>query len=217
MTAESLAAKKAREAVELLEARMHMVIIYLTKGEKPRAREEVERLRHEYPNDVGVHFVRGILARLDSQYDRALRSFERMVRLNPAELVVASYNRARIFMYRGRYDDALSELEQGAAMEPDHPLIRTFRARVLYYRGEVEAATTTLRTGDDEEVRELGHAEPEVGTRTVGPRVGERPSATTADVHVQERTADRVEAGREDDVVDLVQLRLRMRGARLEP
>jgi serine/threonine-protein kinase len=67
-----------------------------------------------------------------------------MVRLNPAERVVVSYNRARIFMYQRRFDDALLELEQGAAMEPDHPLIKTFRGRVLYYRGEVETATKLL-------------------------------------------------------------------------
>lgn len=129
---------------KLLEARMHMVFIYLSRNEKPQAREEVERLRKEYPNDVGVHFVRGVLARLDGEYDRALRSFDRMVRLNPAERVVVSYNRARIFMYQRRYEDALLELDQGAAMEPDHPLIRTFRARVLFFRGEVPAATKLL-------------------------------------------------------------------------
>ena len=67
-----------------------------------------------------------------------------MVRLNPAERVVVSYNRARIFMYQRRFDDALLELDQGAAMEPDHPLIKTFRGRVLYYRGEVETATRLL-------------------------------------------------------------------------
>jgi serine/threonine-protein kinase len=130
---------------KLLEARMQMVFIYLSQGKKQRAREEVERLRKEYPNDVGVHFVRGVLARLDSEYDRALRSFDRMVRLNPAERVVVSYNRARIFMYQQRYEDALLELDQGAAMEPDHPLVRTFRARVLYYRGEIGSATRILQ------------------------------------------------------------------------
>jgi serine/threonine-protein kinase len=67
-----------------------------------------------------------------------------MVRLNPAERVVVSYNRARIFMYQQRYEEALAELDQGAEMEPDHPLIQTFRARVLYYRGEVDAATRIL-------------------------------------------------------------------------
>lgn len=130
---------------KLLEARMHMVFIYLNHGEKPKAREEVARLRVEYPNDVGVHFVRGYLARLDGEYERSLRSFNRMVKLNPAERVVASYHRARIFMYQQRYEEALAELDQGAALEPDHPLIRTFRARVLYYRGEIDAATRILQ------------------------------------------------------------------------
>lgn len=129
---------------KLLEARMHMAFIYLHRGEKRKACEEVERLREEYPNDVGVHFVRGVLARLNGDYDRALRSFDRMVRLNPAEQVVASYNRARIFSYRRQYEEALAELDKGSELEPDHPLIRTFRALVLYYRGEISAATRIL-------------------------------------------------------------------------
>jgi serine/threonine protein kinase/tetratricopeptide (TPR) repeat protein len=126
------------------EARMHIVFIHQSRGEKREARELLSRLRREMPNDVGVHFVSGILRRLDGDYERSLRSFDRMVRLNPAERVVVSYNRARIFMYQRRFDDALLELDQGAAMEPDHPLIKTFRARVLYYRGEVETATKLL-------------------------------------------------------------------------
>ena len=88
-------------------------------------------MREEYPNDVGVHFARGVVARLDSEYERALRSFDRMVRLNPNERVVTSYNRARIFMYQQRYEEALQELDQGAEMEPDHPVMKTIRARVL--------------------------------------------------------------------------------------
>src|SRR3989440_668622 len=129
---------------KLLEARMQMIFIYLSRGQKQKAREEVELLREEYPNDVGVHFARGVVARLDSEYERALRSFDRMVRLNPNERVVTSYNRARIFMYQQRYEEALQELDQGAEMEPDHPLIKTIRARVLYYRGEVDSATRIM-------------------------------------------------------------------------
>src|SRR5205823_7938247 len=48
----------------LLEARMHMVLIYLSRGEKKKARDAAEQLGREAPNDVGVHFVRGVLARL---------------------------------------------------------------------------------------------------------------------------------------------------------
>jgi serine/threonine-protein kinase len=128
----------------LLEARMHMIFIYISNGQKQRAREEVELLREEYPNDVGVHFARGYLARLDADYERALRSFDRMVRLNPNERVVTSFHRARILMYQQRYEDALHELDQGAELEADHPLLQTFRARVLYYRGEIDAASRIL-------------------------------------------------------------------------
>jgi eukaryotic-like serine/threonine-protein kinase len=129
---------------KLLEARMHMIFIYISNGQKQKARQEVELLREEYPNDVGVHFARGYLARLDGDYERALRSFDRMVRLNPNERVVTSFHRARIFMYQHRYEDALHELDQGAETEPDHPLLQTFRGRVLYYRGEIDAATRIL-------------------------------------------------------------------------
>jgi len=122
----------------LLEARMQMVFIYLTEGQKPKARTSVEVLRVEYPNDPGVQFVRGVVARLDGDYDKALRSYDRMVKLNPGERVLASYNRARIFMYQKEYDQALRELDQGAELEPEHPMIKVIRACVLFYRGAVD-------------------------------------------------------------------------------
>ncbi|HEX6045466.1 MAG TPA: protein kinase [Pyrinomonadaceae bacterium] len=130
---------------KLLEARMHMVFIYLTGGQKQKARTEIEMLRHEFPNDPGVQFVRGVVARLDGDYERALRSFDRMVKLNPAERVPASYNRARIHMYQGDYDRALQELDQGAALEPEHPMIKVIRACVLFYRGEVNESTNIVQ------------------------------------------------------------------------
>ena len=128
----------------LLEARRHMVLIHLSRGEKRRARETAEQLAREAPNDSGVHFARGVVARLDGNYEKALRCFERMARLNPAERVVASYNRARIFTYQGLFEEALAELDEGATIEPDHPLIKTFRARALYYHGEPVKAAEIL-------------------------------------------------------------------------
>lgn len=128
----------------LIEARMHMIFIYLSSGQKAQARAAADQLKREAPNDASVHFVRGVVARLDGDHDKALRSLDRMARLNPAERVVVSYNRARVFTYLGRYEEALAELDAGAAIEPDHPLIRTFRARALYYRGEPVKAAEIL-------------------------------------------------------------------------
>jgi len=88
--------------------------------------------------------VRGVVARLDGEYERALRAFARMARISPTDRVVASYNRSRIFMYQRNYDQALRELDEGAQLEPEHPMIKVFRGRVLYYRGEVAAALNVL-------------------------------------------------------------------------
>jgi serine/threonine-protein kinase len=91
-----------------------------------------------------VWFVRGVVARLDGEYETALRSFDRMVKLNPEEAVLASYNRARIFMYQRQYEEALRELDAGAALEPEHPVVKVFRARVRYYQGQVDEAAQIL-------------------------------------------------------------------------
>ncbi len=144
---------RAREAFDkglaldprIIEARVYLVLINLFRGEKQKARMQIAKLRLEAPNNAGVHFVSGALYRLDGEYDRALESFDRMLRLNPAERLTAIWNRARILMYRGRYDDAILELDQGTAIEPDHPVLRAFRAQVLALQGDSAAGSKLLQ------------------------------------------------------------------------
>ena len=59
--------------------------------------------------------------------------------------------------------------------------------------------------GDDEQVREAGDAEAEVGARTGLPRVREGAPVAAADVDPQQRAGHRVEAGGEHDRVELAQ------------
>ena len=87
----------------IIEARMLMVFVLLWRGQKQKAREEVARMRREAPNEAVVHFVKATLHRLDGEYDRALRSYDRLVHLDPASFVVVSYNRALIFLYKGKF------------------------------------------------------------------------------------------------------------------
>jgi eukaryotic-like serine/threonine-protein kinase len=129
----------------LIEARMLMVFIYLWRGEKQKAREEVAQMRSQAPNEAVVHFVKATLHRLDGEYERALRSYDRLVRLDPAAHVVVSYNRALIFIFKGQPQEAMHELDQATAIEPNNPLLKTFRALTLYYLGETDQATEVLR------------------------------------------------------------------------
>jgi Flp pilus assembly protein TadD len=85
------------------------------------------------------------LHRLDGEYERALRSYDRLVRLDPAAHVVASCNRALIFIFRGHFDEARRELEQASKSEPNNPLVKTFRALTLYYLGNIREATDLMQ------------------------------------------------------------------------
>jgi len=127
----------------IFEARMLMVFIYLWRGEKQKARAEVNRTRKEAPNEAVVYFVKGLLHRLDGQYRRALRSYDRLARLDPAAHVVASYMRALVYMNMGRFDDAFKQLDN--AEEPDNPLVRTFRALGMFYTGQTDEAVELMR------------------------------------------------------------------------
>ena len=129
----------------LYEARLHMVFIYLTRGEKRKARAEIVALLHEAPNDAAVHRVAANLYRLDGDHERALEHFERAGKLNPEERVNAHYNRARVFNSLGQTGKALLELDKASEIEPNHPLIKTVRAFMLYYRDETEAAAGLVR------------------------------------------------------------------------
>jgi serine/threonine-protein kinase len=129
----------------IVEARVYMVFVHLLRGEKQKGRTEIAELRREAPNNPTVHFVSGVLYRLDGEYEKALRSYDRLLLLNPGERIVVGYNRARISMYQGRYDDALIELDQVRALEPHHPLMRSIRAQILFYRGDAARAVDLLQ------------------------------------------------------------------------
>src|SRR6266540_385636 len=128
---------------KLIEARMLMVFVYLWRGEKQKAREEVARARREAPDEPVVHFVKATLHRLDGEYGRALRSYDRLRRLDPAAHVVANYNRALVYMYMGNFEETARQLDQ--AGDPDNPLVKTFRALSLYYTGHTDAAAALMQ------------------------------------------------------------------------
>ena len=138
--AEAAFSKAFKYDTNVSEARVLMVMIYMARGEKRKARSEIELLSKQFPNEAPLYFVKGVMHRLDGEYEQSLKSFERLSRFDPAARVISSYNRARIYLYRKMYDKALAELDRGAKQEPHHPLIRVFRSAVLFYMGQNQEA-----------------------------------------------------------------------------
>jgi eukaryotic-like serine/threonine-protein kinase len=137
-----LAEKSLLRALELDEnlsgARLQRVYVYLHRGEKEQALATLAEVRREAPNDPTVFIIAGMLYRLNGLYDKALRQYDRLLELNPNDVVIAGYNRGRIYAYRHEYDRAVAELEKGRAVEPDHPLIKTFLALIYFNHGRIE-------------------------------------------------------------------------------
>ena len=148
--AETAFSKAFKYDPNVVEARVLMILIYLSRGEKRKARAEIKILEEQFPNEAPLYFVKGTMHRLDGEYEQAIQAWEKLVRLDPAARVVASYNQARIYLYQGKYDEALKALDAGAKLEPNHPLIRIFRSSVLLYSGKKEEALEMLKGVLDE-------------------------------------------------------------------
>ena len=143
-----LAERALKRALELdatiVNAHLQMVYVDLHHGDKQHARETVERLLKEAPEDPSVLFVAGMLYRLDGLYERALEMYDRLLELNPKDVVIVSFNKARIYTHEGRFAEAITELERGRAVEPEHPLVKTFLAVALFNQGLVEEARALI-------------------------------------------------------------------------
>ena len=124
----------------VVEARVLMVMIYMARGEKKKARSEIEILQKQFPNEAPLYFVKGVMHRLDGEYEDSLKAFEKLSRLDPAARAISAYNRARIFIYKQDYEQAIKEIERGEKVEPNHPMLAIFRSGVYYFRGDHQEA-----------------------------------------------------------------------------
>ena len=129
---------------KLVEPRVRMIYIDLIEGRSEEARQQIRRLLRRAPNEPSVYSVAAYVYRVSGQYDRAFAAWERLLKISPTDIVYATSNRARIYIYKRDYEKAEAELATGLAFEPNHPLLRTYMAVVDYYRGQIEKATMIM-------------------------------------------------------------------------
>ncbi|MDX2042074.1 MAG: protein kinase [Acidobacteriota bacterium] len=127
---------------KLAGARLQMVYVYLNKGEREKALATLADARREAPHDPTVFIIAGMLYRLSGLYDRALKQYDKLLEINPRDVIIASYNRGRLYTYRHEFDRAITEFEKGRAVEPDHPLINSFLAITYFNQGDIDRCQT---------------------------------------------------------------------------
>jgi serine/threonine-protein kinase len=129
---------------KLVEPRVRMVYIDLIEGRSDAARQEIRRLVRHAPNEPSVHSTAAYVYRLSGLYEKTLDAWDRLLKISPTDVVFASYNRARIYIYQLDYAKAEAEIAKGLAFESHHPMLRAYGAVIDYYKGEIEKATLVL-------------------------------------------------------------------------
>jgi serine/threonine-protein kinase len=129
---------------KMIEPRVRMVYIDLVEGRSDTARQEVRRLLRHAPNEPSIHAAAAYVYRLSGQYQRALDEWDCYLRLSPTDIVFASYNRARMFIYQQDLARAEAELAKGLAFEAHHPNLRAYSAMIDFYKGNIDKAMHTL-------------------------------------------------------------------------
>jgi serine/threonine protein kinase/Tfp pilus assembly protein PilF len=130
---------------KLVEPRVRMIYIDLIEGRSAEARQEIRRLLRRAPNEPSVHSTAAYVYRLSSQYELALEQWDRLLKISPTDIPYAAYNRARLFIYMHDYPKADAEIALGMAVEPNHPMLRSYRALLNFYRGETDKAMAEVR------------------------------------------------------------------------
>lgn len=143
-----LAEEELSRALELdprlVEPQLGMVYVSLLKGHKARAREQIRILIRTASNDSNVHSTAADIFRLDGLYNHAMAEYAQMLKMNPNDIVMVSYNRARVFMYQHKFDEAIAELESCLMIEPGHSLARVFLGQVNFHAGNRDKAIEIL-------------------------------------------------------------------------
>lgn len=129
---------------ELVEARLYMLYPLLVRGEIERVHSERDELLQIAPNDPLVRRVAADLFRWDGLYAKALRQYNRWLRLSPKDGALVHLARGRLLQYQLRFDEAIEEMETGLAIEPDQAFIVPFIGLVKYYLGDYDGAVETL-------------------------------------------------------------------------
>src|SRR5687767_11691391 len=98
-------------------ARLNLGIALFNAGDADKAREELEAVRSSLPETPQVEYVLGLAARTANRTDDAVKSFSRVLQLDPAD-AGANVNLGQLHLQQQRYAEAVEAFRAASKTEP---------------------------------------------------------------------------------------------------
>jgi adenylate cyclase len=94
--------------------------IHLMKKDLDKAIAYGEKAVEQSPNSAGVHNVLGLALRSNGQYEEAISSYKKALRLNPVKNINRLNNLAWAYLYTKQYEKAISLWNETLERNPDY-------------------------------------------------------------------------------------------------
>ncbi|PAU92792.1 serine/threonine protein kinase [Aliifodinibius salipaludis] len=134
-----------------VEAKLQRAYTFLWRGEKDRARRDIQYLLKNDGRNTEVLLGAGIIVQLDGLHREALRLLGKALQKNPAAATQIYNRRARLNHYLGQLDLAWLEVDKGLTLEPKHSLLRTTKGYLFFSEEAYEKAVPVLESVIEED------------------------------------------------------------------
>lgn len=134
-----------------VEAKLQRAYTFLWRGEKERARRDIQYLLKNDGRNTQVLLGAGIIVQLDGLHRQALRLLGKALQKNPAAATQIYNRRARLNHYLGQLDLAWLEVDKGLTLEPNHSLLRTTKGYLFFTEESYEKAIPILESVIEED------------------------------------------------------------------
>src|SRR5688572_4940011 len=98
-------------------ARLNLGIALFNAGDADKARQELEAVRSSLPETPQVEYVLGLAARTANRTDDAVKSFSRVLQLDPAD-AGANVNLGQLYLQQQQYAEAVGVFRAASKTEP---------------------------------------------------------------------------------------------------
>jgi cytochrome c-type biogenesis protein CcmH/NrfG len=119
-------------------ARLNLGIALFNAGDADKAREELEAVRSSLPETPQVEYVLGLAARMANRTDDAVKSFSRVLQLDPAD-AGANVNLGQLYLQQQQYAEAVGAFRAASKTEPFNVTAAYGLATALSRSGAAEA------------------------------------------------------------------------------